>query len=463
MTAFRRLPIRARLAAGFALTVALVLAVLGFAVHVITGAVLLDELDTGLRTRAATIEANGLTGLHSAPTTRGLIESHEAFAQVIGPRGDVTDASVGVAGRLLPSAATDGLEGASFFERRLPGVANVARLLAVPVTTAGQRDVIVVGASMSDRNDALRLVTRLFAIGGPIAVAAAAASGWLVAGAALRPVERMRRQAAAISSSRPDQRLDVPEAEDELRRLAVTLNAMLERLNAAMDAERQFLDHASHELRTPLTALKLELDLAASRPRGAEELTAALASASEEADRLARMADDLLLLSRAHAGHAPVRTVRCSLADVLGGSARSFRRRAQGAAIDLAVRAPDRTVVLDPDRVRQAVDNLVDNALRFARRSVFIRGEADDGTVRIVVEDDGPGFPEAFRDQAFEPFTRVDGRSGGSVEGAGLGLAIVRMVAESHGGYAAIENRREGGGRVVLELPSVPVESAGLA
>jgi len=241
MIGFQRLPIRARLTAGFTVSVALLLAGVGVAVYFITGAVLLDELDTGLRTRAATIEADGLGGLQLAPPTRGLIESREAFAQVVGPDGAVADRSAGVAGRLLPAATTASVERATYFERHLPGVANTARLLALPVAKAGQRHVIVVGASMSDRSDALRLVVRLFAIGGPVAVTGAALAGWFVAGAALRPVDRMRRQAAAISRPRPDQRLDVPEADDELRRLAVTLNAMLERLANHKMAPRQIL------------------------------------------------------------------------------------------------------------------------------------------------------------------------------------------------------------------------------
>ena len=458
MTWLRRLPLRVRLTAGFTVAMAVLLGVIALVLYLGIGAVLLDEIDTGLRSRAVTMEADVADGFNLATPTRGLVESHEAFAEVIGPDGTVIESSPGVQAGLLSRSVVAGLTGPRFFQRHVEGVQRQARLLAVPVKRGSTRYVIVVGSSMSDRTDALNLLTVFFSVGGPLALVVASVVGWLVAGAALRPVERMRKQASAISASGPDERLSVPEANDEIRRLAQTLNAMLERVDSAVRAERRFLDNASHELRTPLTALKTELDLARARPRNETELRAALESASEEADRLARLADDLLLLSRAHAGRLPTRPEQTSLRDLLTSSANLFRRRAVAVGIDIELYVDDATVVLDRRRARQAVDNLLDNALRFARHAIALRGTFENGAVRITIDDDGPGFPAGFADRAFVAFERAaepTPRDNGN-EGTGLGLAIVKMIAESHGGTVSTGTADIGGARVTLMFPQQP-------
>src|SRR5439155_15173662 len=187
-------------------------------------------------------------------------------------------------------------------------------------------------------------------------------AGWMLAGAALTPVERMRSQAAEMSSS-SGRRLAVPAENDEIRRLAETLNEMLSRFDESSQKERRFLDDASHELRTPLTALKAELDVARSRPRSAEELTRALASASDETDRLARMAEDLLVLSRAHGGVLPIRRPETELGQLLSAAAALFAARAASAGVTIKTGTTDGVAFVDGVRVRQAVDNLLDNAL----------------------------------------------------------------------------------------------------
>jgi heavy metal sensor kinase len=275
-------------------------------------------------------------------------------------------------------------------------------------------------------------------------------AGWIVSGRALRPVERIRREASAISATELDHRLTAPPTNDEIRRLAETLNEMLARLEAATERERRFLDDASHELRTPLTALKSELDLTRSRPRSPDELAAALVSASEETDRLVRMSEDLLVLSRAHGGRLPVHPDRTSLRDLVTSASKLFHALAESSGVSIDVTAPDVTVFVDRSRVRQAIDNLLDNAVRHSPRGGAVRVHAgtDNGSVRIVVEDEGPGFPAGFEQRAFEPFQRAAKRT----EGAGLGLAIVKAIAESHGGSVSADNKPDGGARVVLTL-----------
>ena len=174
-----------------------------------------------------------------------------------------------------------------------------ARMLAVPIS---QGRVLVVGASLDDQRQTLGRLATSLAVGGPLALVLAVGVTWLLVGWTLRPVESMRGEAAAISASDPGRRLPVPGTGDELARLAETLNAMLERLEEAIERERRFVDDASHELRTPLANLKAELDLALRRSRTADELERALRSAAEETDRLARLADDLLVLARSDRG-----------------------------------------------------------------------------------------------------------------------------------------------------------------
>ncbi len=172
------------------------------------------------------------------------------------------------------------------------------RVLAVPVTTEDGRLVVVVGSSLGDRDEALDGLARLLLIGGPVALLLASLAGYWMTAAALRPVDAMRGRAAEISSD-PGERLPVPEADDELRRLGETLNAMLGRLEQALERERRFVDDASHELRTPLALHKIELELALLHASSEEELRTAIASATDEIDRLIALAEQLLVVARA--------------------------------------------------------------------------------------------------------------------------------------------------------------------
>jgi signal transduction histidine kinase len=360
----------------------------------------------------------------------------------------------------LPIGSLRDLTGPRFFQSKVAGMSGQVRVLAVPATLGSRPVVALVGGSMSDRVDALRLLVVSLAVGGPVAIALASLAGWLVAGAALRPVEQMRGQASAISASGLDRRLSLPEADDEFRRLAGTLNEMLARLDTALQNEHRFVDNASHELRTPLTILKTELDLALARRRDPAELVAALRSASDEADRLSLLADQLLTISRAQQGHLPVLRRPVSLRALLTTSAELFDRRATAASVRIQVSAPDLMVNLDEARIRQAVDNLIDNAVRFAPPDspVVVSGAAQDDAVQITVTDSGPGFPPGFAQRAFDPFERGTPYAGSAgFEGAGLGLSIVKLVAAAHHGAATIDPTQDHGAQVTLTLPGTAV------
>ncbi len=408
----------------------------GLFVYIRAGADLLAATDAGLRSRAeilaADVRANGPA---LANVGAELIERDEAFVQVLSASGAIEQSSTIVKqAPMLSAAVVAGVTGPATFERRIAGIDDVTRILAVPIDAGGSRTVLLVGTSLQDRRDQMLQLAWTLTIGGMIALVLIAFAGWLLAGAALRPVERMRRDAASISTEDLGRRLTLPDADDEIGRLARTLNGMLDRLAASFARERRVLDNASHELRNPLAVLKAELDLAASRERSADELRAALRSAREETDHLVRLADDLLVLARAQEGRLPIHRVPTSLDGFLRAAVDHGRPRAAESGVRLEVVTPAGEVNVDPVRFRQAVDDLLDNALRHTPRggSILISGRRDDGVVSVTVQDSGPGFPPDFLPQAFEPFSR--GSNGDEAERTGLGLSIVRAIAEAHGG-----------------------------
>jgi len=289
----------------------------------------------------------------------------------------------------------------------------------------------------------------------PLALLAASLGGYALAAGALRPVEAMRRRAAAVTAEQPG-RLPVPSSGDEISRLAVTLNDMLARLQAAFEHERRFVADASHELRTPLALLQTELELALRRPRPREELEEALRSAADETQRLVRLAEDLLLIARADQGPLPIRPEPVAAAEVLVVVASRFAVRADALRRELRVEESEVLLRADPLRVEQALGNLVDNALQYGAGPVELSAVEADGVVELHVRDAGVGFPEGFRERAFDRFSRADeARSRG---GSGLGLSIVDLIARAHGGQAGAGNRPRGGADVWFSVPRLPGE-----
>jgi two-component system OmpR family sensor kinase len=450
------LPIRLRLTLVFAVLMTAVLVVSGGFLYLRLRADLLEAVDAGLSSRAESVLASLEASGGPAEEGTGLIEPDEAFAQVLGPGGQVVDSSRGLAaGPMVPVDEVAGLARPRFIDATVRTIEEpvAARVLAVPTSDAR---VLLVGASLEDQQAALARLVILLSVGGPMALALATGVGWVVAGAALRPVDRMRAEAAAISASEPGRRLPVSGTRDEIARLGETLNEMLERLEQAHARERRFVDEASHELRTPLANLRTELDLALRRSRTAEELESAVRSAAEETEKLARLAEDLLVLARADRGRLPVRREPVDLAPLVGEVAEAFAGRAAAGRVNIETLAPDGLRAnLDPLRVRQAIGNLIDNALDHTPPGGWVTVEVADvgGVLSIEVWDTGPGFPAAFLPRAFEPFARPDASRTRADGGAGLGLAIVRAVAEAHGGSVEAGNRPEGGAVVVLRFP----------
>lgn len=458
MNVLGRLPIRLRLTLAFAAAMAVVLGATGFFLYARLGSTLDRTIDDGLRARAdgvAALVRQSDSGLREGSGTT-LAEQGESFAQVLDRNRRVVDTTPQLGDQPLLDGGelARGAQRPVFLERsRAPGDDDPARLLAAPVDAQGRKLVVVVGTSLEAREEALRgLLTQLL-VGGPIALLLASFLGYAVAAAALRPVESMRREAEAISASEPGRRLPVPEARDEVARLGDTLNEMLARLEAAIERERSFVADASHELRTPLALLKAELELALRRTRTPEELEAAVRSAAEETDRLAQLAEDLLVLARADQGRLPVRREPVRAEEIVTAVAERFAGRASRAGRRVTGEAPrDLELVADSVRLEQALGNLVDNAFRYGGGEICISAEEHDGAVELHVRDEGRGFPAGFLGQAFDRFSRAD--EARPTGGAGLGLAIADVIARAHGGEARAANRRDRpGADVVLSIP----------
>ena len=430
---------------------ALVLLAVGLYVYSRVGSDLESALATSLRTRADDLAATaGNSGGVGADEGR-FVEQDESLAQVIGQDGNVLYGSPGHEQRPLLRGAelAQARRGPLFFDR--DSVSGFDERMRLFVRPADGR-VVIVGATLEDRSEALSSLGSVLLVGGPVALLLAALAAYGVATAALRPVNAMRTEAAEISRLGSGRRLPVPPGDDELARLGDTLNEMLDRLERSAERERGFVASASHELRTPLALLRAELELALREGRTPEELRDAVASAASESERLVQLAEDLLVLARVDEGRLPVRPEPLDARELLATTARRFEARAAESGRELHVEASgDLPVRADRMRAEQALANLVDNALRHGEGTVELLAEPASGGARLHVLDRGPGIDPSLDGRAFERFTRGDrARSRG---GTGLGLAIVDAIARSHGRSAGAGQREGGGADVWIELP----------
>ncbi|MET8002686.1 sensor histidine kinase [Nonomuraea glycinis] len=464
--------LRLRLALLFTLGFAVVIAIAGTLFLAQLRSSLNSGLDQTLQARTGAVIARLAAAQPTAPSDQGTDQEgdhHGEFSesdevsQVLTVDGTVLE-STGVSGAapLLTSAQVRrAAEDSLTFTTTIAG--ERVRLLATPAES-GEREVIAVVGASTDIVDAAgnRARTAIWAAGTP-AVAAAGLGAWFLAGAALRPVTRMRRRLAEITEHDTAARLRVPGTRDEIAGLAATMNVLLDRLQNALARQRGFVADAGHELRTPLTALKAELELAARPGRSRRMLEDAVRAAAADTDRLIRLAEDLLLLARSDEGADFLRPEPIVVADLVEAAARGVGAVAAARGVVVAVDADRRLAVVgDPDRLRQAIGNLLDNALRHAPHGsvvdVIVRRESrTEGWVAVIeVRDRGPGFAQAFLPHAFERFRRADSGRARTQGGAGLGLAVVVSIAGAHGGCAGAANHPGGGARVWIELPARP-------
>jgi signal transduction histidine kinase len=330
--------------------------------------------------------------------------------------------------------------------------------------------VVHVAAPLDDVDESTELLARSLALAVPLVTAILAVLVWVLAGRTLRPVESIRREVARIGADDLARRVPVPPGDDEVARLARTMNAMLDRVEDASERQHRFVGDASHELRTPLARMRSELEVDLAHPTGADP-TATHRSVLEETIGMQRLVDDLLRLARADGTRSPAgdagvagtgaerdRGAATSRLDLAAAAEVSRARSTSPVALDTTALEPV-TVAADEQEVRRIVANLLDNAARHARSHVAVTVEGPDdagaGTARLTVADDGPGVPADEAERIFERFARLDDARSARDGGAGLGLAIAREIAERHGGSLALDAAHRDGARFVLRLPSV--------
>ncbi|TRW46220.1 ATP-binding protein [Georgenia yuyongxinii] len=431
--------------------VAVILALAGAALTVLLRNALVDGIEAAARERAQYVGA--LLELPAPPSVVQAIGEGGAQVQVLDGRGRVlssTESLEGAPALAMPVARTristvtgpDGRE---------------LRVLATPAGSQRRTRTVVVALPLAPVEQVVGEASRLIWTIFPGVLALTGLVTWLSVGRALGPVERIRQKAATIGAGDLSQRVPLPRAHDELRRLAETMNSMLSRIETAQERQSRFVSDASHELRSPLANEQAMLE-AAMASRDLELWQEVGADLQVQQARLRRLVDDLLLLARLD-GRVPVRRREVDLDDLVHEHAQRLRR--YGRARVVVAPLPAVRVHGDPDQLGRVVQNLTDNADRHAATTVTLSLREHDAVAVLCVADDGPGVPPEQRDRIFDRFTRLDEARGRDHGGSGLGLAISRAISVAHGGSLQLLPGPASGGAIFeLRLP-VPAALAG--
>jgi heavy metal sensor kinase len=453
-----RLPIRARLTAWYAVLLAAIIVGLGTFVVLQLRSDLRQTIDRELRASSLQIaQGYSYEGAEDFQDVSGtVLPQGSSAAQVIDPdRGIILEHGQLAPGPLGPAdARADALAG----EERVVDIhLKGQRYLALfsPVRRRGHEQVLIVAQSLRDVDEAVDRVLVLLLLAGPAALLATALGGWWLARKALLPVERMTSKAEKIGIDRLDERITPPRTADEIGHLAVTLNAMLDRLEQGVEEKRRLVADASHELRTPLAAMRLELDISL---RG-DDLTPAgrtvLESTLEEVERMSRTVDNLLMLARVDEGRLELLTTRVDLSEAAEAAADPLRSLAAAKDLAFEVEGEPCAAEADPHRLHQALTNFIENAIKYAEPGGEVRVTTwcEDHEVGVTVTDNGPGIMPEARAHIFDRFYRVDSARGRNGGGSGLGLAICREIANAHGGRVWVESEVGEGSAFTLALP----------
>ncbi len=375
----------------------------------------------------------------------------QSLVQITDPAGNVLAASPSVQGEPPVVDA-----------RPEPGATSTVRSRALPIGEGEEFVVVATGVSGPDGpvvvlvaeslelvGESTAVVVELLLIGYPVVLLGVALTSYWLTGRALAPVEAIRTRVAKVQGTAGlDARVPVPDGDDEIARLAVTMNAMLGRLETGNDRQRRFVGDASHELRSPLATIRAAHEIAALHPE-TRDFAVTSRDVLAEVDRLDHLVADLLLLARVDEHGLGRRTIDVDLEDLLNDEADRLRTLGE---VTVRVAAPPVRVCGDPVQLARALRNLADNAARHAEGHVDLSLQIRDGTVEVVIEDDGPGIAEVDRERVFERFVRLDESRVRASGGTGLGLAIAREITAAHGGSLDVEDGACGA-RLVLRLP----------
>jgi len=436
--------IRFRITAVASLVVALVLIAAGAALVVLQRNALLTSIDQNLTQRADDIEVllreDDRPGEFAAGPGEGFVQLVDADGAILASSGNIAEdpaLSLGF------SQSGDTIRNAD----GLPADDDTFRVLSRPLAGG----VLHVATTVDTVEESTTALVGALALTIPAVVVILGGVVWWLVGRTLRPVESIRSEVAVIGSTELDRRVPRPETDDEIDRLAATMNEMLERLESAAERQQRFVADASHELRSPLTRLRgeLELDIAASE----DEEEARLRSLLNEVIAMQDMVDDLLYLAQADAGAIDRDRVPLDLDDLV--LREGARVQANGRVdVDLS-KVSGAHVVGDRSQLGRAVKNLFGNAERHAAHRVIVALDEHDGSAVLAVHDDGPGIPSPEAERIFERFGRLDQARSTDTGGTGLGLAIAREIVDRHGGTLRLANPGEPGATFEMRLPVV--------
>ena len=436
MARFKGVRARAALLATGVLAMALVLA--GVILSRVVETNLLANLETTLQQQAN--DRLQLLGEGADPKALTSLASSEAFVVINRGSESITAGVGGWVGCASYPCTLD----VQLFEEGEGEEEELHRVLAV--TAVGDTSSVVIGSELEQVTATVDRVRWALAIGILFLVALIGYIIWRTVGRVLAPVEAIRQTAEATHGSSLDNRVERTGTNDEIDRLAGTVNEMLDRIAGDAETRRQFASDASHELKSPLANLRAMIDTTP-----AEEWSTVSRSAAAEVDRMGALVDDLLFLTVSDEGHHS-RPERVHLDDVLFDEievlAAGTDLRIDGSGV-----VPGQ-VMGDRRQLRRAVRNLLSNALRHAQSTVRVALETDGQSVVVVVDDDGPGVPEEARQRIFERFVRVDNARARATGSTGLGLAIVAEIAHRHDGSACVTDAEIGGARFELRLPT---------
>lgn len=445
----RRASIRLRLTAWYALIFAVVLAVFTTGVYFAVRNSLREQLDDSLATRAlllAPLVTTDASGRPSLDLAGGAVSVEDSYVRLYDASGELRSESNGPSPRPEVPAAEVARARSGETRRKTIGTGDAeSRVRIIPVEQRGAIvGVLEVGESAEEVGETMRSVLIALAVAAPIALLAGVGGAWWLSSRALSPIDRITRAAGEISTGGDlRRRLDLDLPDDEVGRLARTLDAMIERLDAAFERQRRFTADASHQLRTPLTALRGQIDVVLGRPRDSAEYERVLRAADVQVARMNALVESLLTLARADTGVLRPQRDRVEFAAVVEAVAEQVRGDAAASGLELRIEhgPPDTFAAADESLLAQALLNLADNAVRYTRAGAVTLGWTGGARPSLFVRDTGPGIPSEQRERVFERFYRVDPAAPG---GTGLGLSIVRAIADAHGWDLTVQSRADG-------------------
>ncbi len=461
------MPLRLRLTLWYGSVLALVLFIFSTVLYLITARNLRDSVDQSLEETAAaavrSLEERGFLPLIDEEELMSQfpeLARIDKFFQIFSPSGTITIRSPNVKQHELPlsrQALEVAFSGQTIFESAKYPKEPPLRLISVPIIYRGNLLYIVqVGTSMESVEQTLNRLLLVLLVTIPIALAVSLAGGWFLSGRALRPVDAITLAAQRIAGGDLTQRLNVPASADEIGRLAGTFNDMIARLETSFRQIRQFSSDASHELRTPLTVMKGETELALRRPRETGDYTIVLESNLEEIDRMTRIVDELLFLSRVDMGEVKTERLPVNLESLLEDIYRqaSLLGQDQGIQVILGTMTPA-VVQGDELRLRELFLNLVDNAVKYSRPggSVEMTMTVISGFAKVSIVDHGIGIASEDLGRIFDRFYRTDDARAHTKKGTGLGLAICAWIAEAHNGRIEVHSEVNKGTTFTVTLP----------